>query len=274
MAENAPGGWLIDEEDFEQLAALPGEAPFVAMAGSVELIAIDPRKAIQIPNQAQMGSCVGNATTTAMEWCHIIQTRTFETQLSRMHCYVESQRLSGMSPGDRGSTVSGAVKLAKTTGVPEESFWPYPKSYSATRPSNWQALLENAAKYKIGQSYNMTSYEGIATFLGAGQGGVVIGIGWNSSVNRAVVESYSGGGGGHALAFIALSERKDSSGRNFIHMANSWGTSWGNKGWAEVAPKAVEQMLATRNTTMIGISDMPNASPRKVDWLKDSPWLR
>jgi len=272
MADFEPGGWLIDEEDFEQLASLPSEAPFVAMAGSVQLESIDPREVIQIPNQGQMGSCVGNATTTAMEWCHILATRTFDTQLSRMHCYVESQRLSGIS-GDRGSVVSSAVRLSKETGVPEESYWPYPRSYSATRPSNWQALLENAAQYKIGQSYNMTSYDGIATFLGAGQGGVVIGIGWNSSVNRAVVENYSGGGGGHALCFLSLSDRKDSSGKNYVWMANSWGESWGNKGWAEVSPRAVSQMLDARNTTMIGLSDMPNVAPREVDWIKDSPWL-
>lgn len=273
MPDFVPGGWLIDEEDFEQLASLPGEAPFVAMAGSVELVAIDPRKVIQIPNQQRQGSCVGHGLTTAMEWCHILQTKTFETQLSRAMGYYESQRESGIT-NDRGSTVSGAVKLSKKTGVCEESLWPYPSSYNNKRPSNWTAVVDNAEKYKIGQSYNMTSYDGISTFLGAGQGGVVIGIGWNGSVNRAVVESYSGGGGGHALAFIALSERKDSSGRQYLWLANSWGTSWGNKGWAEVAPKAVEQMLSTRNTTMIGISDMPNAKPRKVDWLKESPWLR
>lgn len=274
MSDFQPGGWNVDAEDFETLAALPNESPILSMMGTFKAVTLDPREVIQIPNQQRQGSCVGHALSTCMEWCYAIESGKWDKQLSRAYCYYESQKLSGIS-GDRGSTVSGAVKLSETTGAPEETFWQYPSSYNNKRPGNWQAVLENAAQYKIAKSYKMSSYDGIATFLGSGQGGVVIGIGWNSSVDRAVVESYSsGGGGGHALAFIALSERKDSSGRQYLWLANSWGTSWGNKGWAEVAPKAVDQMLAARNTVMIAISDMPAIKPRSVDWITDSPWLR
>jgi hypothetical protein len=88
-------------------------------------------------------------------------------------------------------------------------------------------------------------------------------------MSRAVVESFPGGGGGHAIALLSLSERKDNDGRPYVWMCNSWGANWGNNGWSEWAPKAIEQMCRHRYTVPIGVSDMPNAKPREFtldDW--------
>ena len=46
-------------------------------------------------------------------------------------------------------------------------------------------------------------------------------------------------------------------------MLNSWGANWGNAGWSEWAPAAIEQMLRHRFTECIGLSDMPNVKPRE-----------
>ena len=90
------------------------------------------------------------------------------------------------------------------------------------------------------------------------------GIQWNSSCDHPVIDGYTTrGGGGHALAFISLSERLDKSGQHYLWLANSWGTNWGNKGWAEVSPTAVTQMLSIRSNVMIGLSDMPAIKPRE-----------
>jgi len=54
-------------------------------------------------------------------------------------------------------------------------------------------------------------------------------------------------------------------------MLNSWGANWGNKGWSEWAPNAVEQMLRHRYTACFGLSDMPNVKPRELnvsEWQK------
>jgi hypothetical protein len=110
----------------------------------------------------------------------------------------------------------------------------------------------------------MESYDGVRTFLGSGQGGISIGISWSGEVDRPIVNSFSGaGGGGHAIALLGLSERLDSSGRPFVFMLNSWGANWGNGGWAEWAPNAVEQMLRHRFAACFGLSDMPNVKPRE-----------
>ena len=71
------------------------------------------------------------------------------------------------------------------------------------------------------------------------------------------------GGGGHAIALLGLSERLDNSGRPYVWMMNSWGANWGNAGWAEWAPAAIEQMLRHQYTACFGLSDMPNVKPRE-----------
>jgi hypothetical protein len=118
----------------------------------------------------------------------------------------------------------------------------------------------------------MTSYDGVRTFLGSGQGGISIGISWSGEVDRPIVNSFSGtGGGGHAIALLALSERLDTAGKPYVWMLNSWGAGWGNKGWAEWSANAVEQMLRHRYTACFGLSDMPNVKPREFsldEWQK------
>jgi C1A family cysteine protease len=259
---NIPGGWRIDLEDFAALEALPDEIPVLAMRGSFKAVTLDPREVIQIPNQGQQGACQGHALTTCMEWCYDIASGRADVQLSRAAGYYLSQARDNIR-GDSGSCVASGVAEAMENGIGEEKYWPYPQRYNPAKPADFAAYKQNALQYKIGSSRKLTSYEGVATFLGSGQGGVEIGIGWNSSCEHSVIESYSSGGGGHALAFIALSERKNNAGESYVWMANSWGTNWGNKGWAEVSPKAVQQMAAGRSNVMIGLSDMPNVKPRE-----------
>ncbi len=257
------GGWLQAEEDRKFLDALPGENAVLAMRGTYSEVKVDPRKVMKIENQGSVGSCQGHALSSCVELCYYIATGDLTRQLSRAMGYYETQRIDGIT-SDRGSTISGGIKLATTKGICREELWKYSGRYDARRPSNWAEIEADAAQHKIGQSYRMESYDGIRTFLGSGQGGISIGISWGGEVDRPIVNSFSGtGGGGHAIALLGLSERLDSSGRPFVWMLNSWGSNWGNGGWAEWAPNAVEQMLRHRFTACFGLSDMPNVKPRE-----------
>jgi hypothetical protein len=265
MSQYKPGGWRFDCEDEAYLSLLPNESPVLAMQGTYSEFAFDPREVMKTENQGPVGSCHGQTLSSVTELCTYIATGETTLQLSRSYAYYETQRIDGIT-GDRGSTISGGIKLATTRGIPRESLWTYSGRYEPRRPNNWAEIEADAKNYRVGQSYRMTTYDGIRTFLGSGQGGISIGISWGGEMDRAVVNSFSGaGGGGHAIALLSLSERKDSSGRPFIWMQNSWGTGWGNKGWAEWAPQAVEQMMRHRNTACFGLSDMPNLKPRELD---------
>jgi hypothetical protein len=258
------GGWRIDKEDFDFLYSLPGESDVLAMRGSYTEVAFDPRKVLRVENQGSVGSCQGHSISSCAEWCYILATGDTKLQLSRAYGYYESQRLDGLLGQDRGSTVASGVKLAMTKGICPEELWRYSGKYDPKPPHPIQEIYEAAAKYKIGRQNRLTTYEGIRTHLGSGQGPVHIGIEWNSSVNRALVNSYStADGGGHSIGLYTLSERKDSQGRPYIWMMNSWDKTWGNEGWAEWAPVAVEAMLRQRWTVMIGLSEMPTVKPRE-----------
>lgn len=263
MSDPRVGFWLHDEEDIDFLNLLPEESAVLAMRGTYNEVKVDPRKVMKVENQSSVGSCQGHDLSSCAELCYYIATGDLTRQLSRAYAYYETQRIDNIS-GDRGSTISGGIKLATTVGIPEESLWKYSGRYENRRPSNWAEIEKNAAQHKIGQSYRMTSYDGVRTFLGSGQGGISIGISWGGEMDRPIVNSFSGaGGGGHAIALLGLSERVDTSGRPFIWMLNSWGANWGNQGWAEWAPNAVEQMLKHRYTACFGLSDMPNVKPRE-----------
>jgi hypothetical protein len=257
-----PGGYPIEQEKREEIAALPSDDVLRQLVGRYQEVKFDPRKIIRIENQGSMGACAGHSLTSVMEFCHAIASGKTGLQLSRAAGYFESQRLSGIT-GDKGSLISDGVKLAMNTGICEERLWPYPSRYNPRRPSNWSEVLENAEQYKIGKSLRITSYEGFRTFLGSGQGGIHIGISWGRGMSQKVVEQHSSSGGGHAIAGLCLSERTDSQGRPYAWIANSWSESWGQNGWSEWSPRAIEQMLRHRFTVMVGLSDMPNVEPRE-----------
>jgi hypothetical protein len=272
MSDPRVGYWLHDEEDQEFLNSLPDESPVLAMRGTYSEIAFDPRTVMKVENQGSVGSCQGHDLSSCVELCYYIATDDLTRQLSRSYAYYETQRIDGIN-GDRGSTISGGIKLATTRGIPQEKLWTYSGRYENKRPANWTEVETDAQQHKIGQSYKMSTYDGVRTFLGSGQGGISIGISWGGEMDRAIVNSFSGaGGGGHAIALLSLSTRLDVSGRPFVWMMNSWGANWGNAGWSEWAPQAVEQMLRHRYTACFGLSDMPNVKPRTftVDDLKAS----
>jgi hypothetical protein len=266
-------GYPIEQEDRAFLDSLPSASDNVPVFGSYEEVTLDPRSIVKLENQGAQGSCAGHSLSSCMEWCYAIATGGTVKQLSRAMAYYETQRIDGIR-GDSGSTISGGIRLATATGVCEEQLWPYPARYNPARPSDYQAVLTNAAKYKIGRAVKIRTYDDYRAFVGSGQGGVHNGIAWGNSMNRAVVETFSAGGGGHAIAGLCLSERKDSQGRPYVWILNSWGGQFGSReypGWQEWSPTAISQMLSHRWTEMIGISDMPEAKPRKFsleDWQK------
>lgn len=265
-----PGGYPIDLENKLELSQLRDDSAVLSLVGSYKEVKFDPRVVLKIENQRSQSSCAGHSLSSVVEWCHLLASGQTGMQLSRAMGYYEAQRLDNIR-GDKGSTISAGVKLTQTTGLCEEKLWPYPSRYDPSRPRNWSDIEANAANYKIGSATRITSYDGFRAFLGSGQGGIHIGIAWSSNVmSKAVVERYQAGGGGHAICGLTLSERLDKDGKPFAWIMNSWSESFGNKGWSEWSPTAIQQMLNNSRTSMVGLSDMPNVKPRELtrqDWI-------
>lgn len=262
-------GYPIELEDREYLNSLQGESPVLAMRGTFQEVKLDAKQILKVEAQMRIGSCAGHSLSSILEWIYAIITGGEIVQLSRAMAYFETQVLDGIR-GDRGSTISGGVKLAKK-GICRESLWAYPDSYDNRRPVNYDEVLKDAENYKISTEIRMSSYDGVRTFLGAGLGGIHSGWNWNETMEKSVVEVFRPrqNDGGHSEAVICLSTRVDSQGKPYVWVLGSWGTGFANKGWQEFSPTAVEQMLRHPNTAMVGLSDMPNVQPRKFnvdDW--------
>lgn len=253
-------GWAHDKEDLDRLQSESQEF-FLSVRGQFEAPAeIDPRGWHKIENQRSMGSCQGHALSSVCEMCYRIATGKI-IHFSRMWCYIGTQRIDGIT-GDRGSTITGGRDLASKHGVCREETWPYPQRYTRDIPDGCE---DEAKEFKIKSHTILRSYHDTFAYLASGQGGVEIGISWNSSCDprNGVIASYkSGRGGGHAVSLLGYSSRKDNQDRNYLWMANSWGEQWGNNGWAEVAPAAIDAMLDDRYTVFVGMSDLTAPEPR------------
>lgn len=218
-------GWRIDLEDFDALFALEGEDEVMSLCGSYREVSLDPRKLLRVENQGNMGSCQGQSISSGCEWLYILATGKTDVQLSRSYGYYRSQKFDGLLGRDAGSTINSGIRVATEFGIPLESEWKYTDRYNPNPPKPWEVMDTLGTNFKIGKSIRLMTYDAIRTFLGAGIGMVHLGIPWNSSVDRAVVTSFNpNGGGGHSIGLYALSDRKDSQGRPFVRMVNSWGT--------------------------------------------------
>jgi C1A family cysteine protease len=261
-------GYPIELEDRAELAATATDfAPAVKGLYSAPE-EIDPREWHVIENQSSMGSCQGHALSSVCEMAYRIATGEV-TQFSEMFGYIATQKIDGIQ-GDRGSTINGGRKCAEQYGMcPVEVFpYPNPARYSNRIPDEAWAAAE---PFKIRSHAFCRDYSDVYEYLASGQGGVEIGISWGLQPNReGVVEHFRTGSGGHAVSFLGYSKRKDNNGRNYLWLANSWGNNWGKGGWAEVAPKVVDDMGQHRYTVMIGMSDLTVPKPRPVDWEKES----
>ena len=87
---------------------------------------------------------------------------------------------------------------------------------------------------------------------------------WGFGMDTPILESYRPGGGGHAVALCLKSKRIDEDGRPYIWMANSWNKRFGNRGFSEWSPRALDAIYRDNYTVSVGLSDMVDLSPRPI----------
>jgi hypothetical protein len=276
------GGYAMELEDKTSLNAMCVEAP-VLMMGELPT-RVDIRRSIlsqlgwmKMENQGQIGSCQGQSLSECLEYCYVIVNPSKVMQYSRMYAYIASQMENNIRT-DSGSTLEGGTRAARK-GICEESIGPYTSRYPGW---SWitDAMRQNAVKHRLQSVVEMKSAEHIKQFIGSGIGIVQIGISWGNEMtpdSRGCITSFSGrGGGGHAVVFAGYVPDEDvgvkSSAGWWLLMKNSWGERWGKGGYAYVNPRACDQMLKHRFTSMYGRSELetPRVRPLPVDWTKES----
>lgn len=268
-------GWRADREDRAFLRATAKPFHFVRTFSAPE--EIDPRPWIRIEDQGQIGSCSGNSLSTILELCNWIATRGGIVQLSRMFSYLAAQKIDNIH-GDEGATISGAIRGAMQYGCCLESTFPYPTAYVPLESVPPAAIAEG--KHHLLRSHAvMQNYRDCFEFLASGMGGVQIGINWTQELadnKSGVIESARGQNlGGHALAIVGYTRRKDRAGRNYLILINSWGEKWGNRGTAEIAPSLFDAWGRDGYSEMVAASDLQSFDrARDTDWVRNSPWFK
>lgn len=264
-------GWNRELEDTDYLRNA-GQSYHVYGTPRNAPASFDPRTILRVEDQGQMNSCTGHGGSSGLEACIYIDTAgtVTDVQMSRMFAYVAAQKQSGIK-GDNGATITGLVESFKRVGCCREETLPYTGRYSNRLT---QEQIDEAGKYRIVNHSYMKTYAESFDWMSRGMGPIVIGITWfyrlaNTSGVITTDDLRGPSMGGHCVLLWGWSERQDNDGRNYIWLLNSHGVGWGLRGWAEVHPDVIDAWGASRNSELIGISDLTSYDkPRRVvgDW--------
>jgi C1A family cysteine protease len=214
-----------------------------------------------VEDQRNIGSCTANAGVGIVEY---YQRRRFGKHLdgSRLFVYKATRNLLGMT-GDTGAWLRSAMGALCAFGVPPERYWPYdttkfdaePPAFVYSLAQEYQAqqfyrldtagtrpedLLENIRKHLaagVPPMFGFTVYESIS------QGRTTGKIPFPTMNDRRA--------GGHAIAAVGYDDSidiKHTGGSETTHGAliirNSWGTSWGDRGYGYLPYEYVLRRLA------------------------------
>lgn len=235
----------------------------------------DPRKWLTTKNQGPMGSCRGHSGSTGGALIQRMITGKY-VDLSPMWLYLRTQARDGLLGADRGSTIENGVKVMQEEGLCRESVFPYPQPvrYSTYIPDG---AAEDAGEFKTGR-YSPVDlsdpWDWALEWLGTGQGFIDIGTQWPFRHRDGFVDYWQPtGSGGHARCVGGYTNEFRVGMRNgdlVLIDFNSHGDRSGYAGEFAYTERAWVGLCRDRRSSVIGVSDMPTAQPREVDFTETS----
>jgi len=187
-------------------------------------------------DQGQLGSCTGNAIAAAVQYERMRQGIVDAVKPSRLFIYYNERVIEHTVGFDAGAQIRDGIKSVAKLGVCPETLWPYKIAKFATKPpasAYKAALAERAVTY----ARVMQSAAAMTSCLAKGFPFVIGFTVYDSFESSAVAKSgvvnlpgpQESVIGGHAVLVVGY----DRPNQRFI-VRNSWGTSWGQKGYFTV----------------------------------------
>lgn len=221
-----------------------------------------------IEDQGQLGSCTANAAVGMVEY---FERKAFNNHLdaSRLFVYKTTRNLLGWT-GDRGAYIRSAMGALVLFGAPPERYWPYdnrpaaqntrfdqePGAFCYAFASNFQAikylrldtatvtptqLLNNIKAYLSAGFPAMFGFPVYSEFMTPNAQGQV-----------PFPSSHSTNYGGHAIVAAGYDDNMTIGGdKGALLIRNSWGTNWGQAGYAWMSYRYVTEALAVDWWTLI-----------------------
>lgn len=191
----------------------------------------------KVYDQAQLGSCTANGLAGAFEYDLKLQGLP-DFMPSRLFIYYGERYIEGTVDQDAGAMIRDGVKVLNTLGCPSERSWPYRVAKFTVKPP--------ASSYKAAATSTVAKYERVSVSTVALQRAVASGkpvvfgvtlytsfeaVGPDGIVptpkpSESVI-------GGHCMTVVGYATL---NGRLMFRVRNSWGASWGDKGYCWIAP--------------------------------------
>lgn len=221
-------GWIrdsLDPRDLHFSSIMPTKA--IEFPPLVDLEA----QCSPVEDQKSVGSCTANALVGALEFLQIRQEGEFVEDLSRLFLYYNERVIEGTVCSDAGAELRDGIKSLASTGICDEKLWPYDVKKFDHKPS--KQCYADAAHHKIIKYYKIATLDGMRQCLTMGFPFVfgfavfesfnIIGKDGIMPLPNPEVEELEGG---HAIMACGFDEE-----RRLFKIRNSWGPSWGRKGY-------------------------------------------
>jgi len=221
-------GWTPDLPDARDFLYSAPEAVLAALPTKVDL----RKKMPPVYDQGQLGSCTANAIAAAFEFDER-QQRLKDFMPSRLFIYYNERAIEGSIESDSGAQIRDGIKSVAKLGVCDETLWPYEISRFTEKPP--------AGAYTDANKHQATVYRSVIGTLHQLQGCLASGYpfvfgfsAYESFLSQEVAKTgvvplpprHEKLVGGHAVVAVGY----DDSIQRFI-VRNSWGRSWGMKGY-------------------------------------------
>lgn len=239
--------WMIDEHPAAKQLLLGHGPVFPGMAtpGLFPLQALPPKVDLRefcspIENQGRLGSCTAQAGVGLLEY---LERRALgrHTDGSRLFLYKTTRNLLGWR-GDTGAYVRTTLKAMAKFGVCEERYWPYEISKFDDEPTAWcyanAATARTLRYFRLDRQGTRTGEELLNLIK------TVIALGMPVTFGFSVYNFGNAAGefpmpkkgdrlrGGHAVVAVGFDDGRVINGSTgALHIRNSWGELWGEKGY-------------------------------------------